>query len=102
MKALAKTLIGKRDAVIHETLRIHANTGLILERVVPSGGALVDGYHLPTGTIVGVNAWVIHRNTEIFGPDVDAFKPERWLEVEKEKNLEMKRYIFSVGSPREC
>ncbi len=29
---------------------------------------------------VGANPWAIHRDTEVFGPDVEAFKPERWLE----------------------
>ncbi|KAF7957208.1 hypothetical protein EAE96_002799 [Botrytis aclada] len=44
------------DAIIHEALRIHANTGTILERVVPAQGAKIDGYQIPGGTIVGVNA----------------------------------------------
>lgn len=83
-----------RDAVIHETLRIHANTGLMLERVGPPEGATIDGYTLPAGTIVGVNAWVIHRNKDIFGEDVDGFRPERWLEASEEKVVEMKRNLF--------
>jgi len=29
---------------------------------------------------VGANPWAIHRDTEVFDPDVEAFKPERWLE----------------------
>lgn len=30
-------------------------------------------------TVIGTNPWVIHRDKEIFGEDVDAFRPERWL-----------------------
>ncbi|KAA8565434.1 hypothetical protein EYC84_009294 [Monilinia fructicola] len=37
------------DAVIYEALRIHANTGTILERVVPAEGAEIDGYQIPGG-----------------------------------------------------
>jgi cytochrome P450 len=86
-----------RDAVIHEALRIHPNTGLILERVVPTEGAIIDNHALPGGTIVGVNSWVLHRNLDIFGLDVDVFRPERWLESPEQKVLEMKRYLFSVS-----
>ncbi|KAI9640750.1 hypothetical protein NHQ30_011059 [Ciborinia camelliae] len=78
-------------------LRVHANTGTILERVVPAEGVEIDGYHLPGGTIVGVNAWVIHRNNEIFGDDIDTFRPERWVEASDEKLSEMKRNLFSVS-----
>ncbi|THV48370.1 hypothetical protein BGAL_0252g00020 [Botrytis galanthina] len=91
------------DAVIHEALRIHANTGTILERVVPPEGAEIDGYQIPGGTIVGVNAWVIHRNTDIFGKDVDSFRPERWIEATNDNLGDMKRNMFSFGSgPRMC
>ena len=85
-----------RDAIINEALRIHPNTGLILERVVPPEGATIDGYTIPGGTIVGVNAWVIHRDAEIFGEDVLEFRPERWLEASEKKASEMKRNLFSV------
>ena len=85
-----------RDAVVHESLRIHANTGVMLERVVPNDGYSIDGTWLPGGTVVGVNAWVIHQNEEIFGPDAASFNPERWLNISDEQLSQMKRHIFSV------
>jgi cytochrome P450 len=93
----------KSNAVIQEALRIHPNTGTIIERKAPSEGVVIDGYSIPGGTTVGVNAWVLHRNKDIFGADVDKFRPERWLEASEEKRLEMSRYLFSVsdGSPLE-
>ena len=30
-------------------------------------------------TVVGANPWVIHRNTDVYGDDVEEFRPERWL-----------------------
>ncbi|KAI0399660.1 benzoate 4-monooxygenase cytochrome P450 [Xylaria palmicola] len=91
------------DAVILESLRIHGNLGLVNERVTPPGGAVIDGYRIPGGTIVGINPWVIHRNTSIFGEDVDAFRPERWLDGSEESVMEMKRNLFSFGAgPRMC
>lgn len=31
-------------------------------------------------TQVGANAWVLHYDPEIYGPDPYSFRPERWLE----------------------
>ncbi|KAI0817139.1 benzoate 4-monooxygenase cytochrome P450 [Xylaria sp. FL0064] len=91
------------DAVIHESLRIHGNLGLVNERVTPPEGAVIDGYRIPGGTIVGINPWVIHRNSRIFGEDVDTFRPERWLDGPEEVIMDMKRNLFSFGAgPRMC
>lgn len=86
-----------RDAVINESLRIHGNLGLVNERVTPPEGAIIDGYHIPRGTVVGINPWVIHRNTDIFGEGADTFRPERWLEGPEQTLAEMRRNLFSVS-----
>lgn len=67
------------DAVIQESFRLFPAVGLLLERHVPAGGAVICGERIAGGTIVGCNAWVLHRNKSIFGEDIDAFRPERWL-----------------------
>jgi cytochrome P450 len=56
------------DAVIKEALRLHPAVGLLLERIVPTGGLQLPngGPFLPAGTIVGANPWIIHRHS-IFG-----------------------------------
>jgi cytochrome P450 len=75
------------DACIKEGLRIHPVLGHIAERVVPASGlTLPDGTVLPPGTIVGINAWVLHFKEEIFGPNTDQFIPERWLQGEHENH----------------
>ncbi|GIK00365.1 hypothetical protein Aspvir_004388 [Aspergillus viridinutans] len=56
-------------------------TGLPLWRVVPDGGAEINGYFFPAGTVVGVNTWVAHYDEEVF-PDATTFRPERWIEAE--------------------
>ena len=76
------------DACIKEAFRVHPAPGLPLERIVPKGGAEIAGVWVEGGTIVGVNAWVVHRRKEIFGEDVEAFRPERWL-VDEGKKLEV-------------
>lgn len=93
------------QAVIKEGLRIHPPVGQVLERIVPSSGlTLSDGRVIPAGTIVGMNGWVMTRNKEVYGEDVEAFRPERWLrgDFESEHSAEarlqrMKDVDFSFG-----
>lgn len=85
-------------AVINEAMRVHPATGFILERLVPRGGVTLHGVYLPEGTVVGVNAWVLHRNKDVFGEDVHSFRPERWIEGDEAKIKEMKRNLFTVSN----
>ncbi|KAJ8129015.1 hypothetical protein O1611_g4615 [Lasiodiplodia mahajangana] len=91
------------QAVIKETLRMHPATGLPMERVVPEGGATISGRFFPAGTIVGINSWVAHRNSQVFGADADEFNPERWLIDDGDKLAAMNRQWipFGMGS-RTC
>lgn len=86
------------DAVVQESFRLHPAAGLILERITPSLGVNILGHHIPGGTIVGCNAWVLHRRPEVFGQDVKGFRPERWLEAGKEELKEMKSTMFQFGA----
>ncbi|CAG8216611.1 unnamed protein product [Penicillium salamii] len=89
-------------AVIKEALRIHPSVGLILEREVPDGGAVICGKQIPAGTTVGINAWVVNRSEEIF-PDPDEFLPERWLDSSPEKLKVMEQSILTFGAgSRSC
>lgn len=91
------------QAVMKEALRIHPATGLPLWREVPAGGATLCGTYFPAGTNVGINSWVAHRSQEIWGPDADKFRPERWLESSEEKLRELNAVYmpFGLGS-RTC
>ena len=91
------------QAVLQEAQRLYPGAALPLQRIVPEGGAEICGYDFPAGTVVGVNAVVLHRNTAIFGEDATSFRPERWLESDKETLSYMQRYWmpFGLGS-RTC
>jgi cytochrome P450 len=72
-------------ATIQEAMRVTPAVGLPLERVVPANGlTLPSGKVLPAGTVVGMNAWVVHMNEERFGSEPETFKPERWLRQDEE------------------
>jgi cytochrome P450 len=95
------------DACVKEAFRMHPAAGLPLERIVPEAGSeIVAGVVVPGGTIVGCSAWVIHRRPEIFGEDVDVFRPERWLvdesvadrAAEERRIKEMNGMMFQFGA----
>ena len=86
------------DAVVQESFRMHPAAGLLLERIVPPQGIDVCGEKIPGGTIVGCNAWVLHRRPEIFGDAVDEYRPERWLEADPARLKEMRATMFQFGA----
>lgn len=86
------------DACITEAFRLFPAVGLLLERHVPAQGATICGQRIPGGTIVGCNAWVLHRRPEVFGDDVDEYRPERWIDANPAKLKEMRATMFQFGA----
>ncbi len=82
------------QACMSEGLRLHPAVGMSLPRVVPEGGIEIDNKHIPAGTIIGVNPWIVHRDEAIFGENVEAYRPERWLETDR---ADMDRFFFAFG-----
>lgn len=100
------------QAVIKEALRLHPAVGMPLARVVPKGGATLAGRFFPEDvrgiiyscrrilanlcqSVVGINAWVIHRDPRIWGDDANEFVPERWLGP-SEKVAKLESNFFAV------
>ncbi|KAJ6005035.1 cytochrome P450 [Penicillium herquei] len=99
------------DAVMREAMRISPGLAMVIERIVPKGGfSLPDGRFVAEGTIVGMNPYVIHRDSAVYGADVDSFIPERWLpatgesdEVYESRIKKMKGSLLTFGAgPRSC
>ncbi|KAI2610643.1 putative benzoate 4-monooxygenase cytochrome P450 [Hypoxylon fragiforme] len=88
--------------VINETLRIHCTSGIGLPRMIPHdapSGVHIRGHYFPPGTVLSVPTYSIHHSTEIWGPDADEFRPERWENVTaRQRNAFIP---FSTG-PRAC
>lgn len=83
------------QAALKEAWRLRPPVGLCMGRIVPPGGAVIDGTRYPGGTGVVVNAWVVHRDKEVFGADADVYRPERWLEDHARTRV-MDRHMFQV------
>ncbi|KAF8319760.1 cytochrome P450 monooxygenase pc-bph [Clavulina sp. PMI_390] len=76
------------EACINEGLRLHSTSSIGLPRIVPpgSGGLMVNGRLYPEGSILSVPSFTIHRDPDVWGPDVEVFRPERWLTPEQTPN----------------
>lgn len=69
--------------MINEGLRISPPTTAGFGKAVPPGGDVICGKHLPAGTEVFLNYVGMMRNKEVFGDDVETFRPERFLECDE-------------------
>lgn len=91
------------EAVIKEGLRWRPPVPMTLFRTMPRGDTKeIAGWSIPPGTVVGCQAYSLHRNPEVFdNPDV--FDPERWLTEDEEKLKAMRAHFwpFSSGA-RHC
>lgn len=88
-------------ACINEGLRLHSTVGAGLPRVVPPGGLMVCGRMYCEGSILSVPTFTIHRDPEVWGPDVGVYRPERWFEEDKREQMWQTFNAFSYG-PRAC
>ncbi|KAI9643772.1 hypothetical protein NHQ30_007121 [Ciborinia camelliae] len=86
---------------VKETLRLHPSAPNWFARVVPKEGKIIDGVFVPGGMDVTSNAMIVQRDPELFGPDPDAFRPERWMEEGKDVELEHGMFVWGMG-PRVC
>lgn len=86
------------NAVVKEALRLNPALSLPLERVVPPSGLQVGDVFIPSGTIVGINPWVLHRDRRIFGDDAEEWEPKRWLDNDTERVKYMDHHLLSFGA----
>ncbi|ANZ73633.1 BA75_01641T0 [Komagataella pastoris] len=90
------------EAVLQETFRLHAAIPGQEPRVTPVGGMKwrgneqVPSMTIPSGTIVTMEPWTLHRDDKVF-PDPLVFKPERWL-ADEHSLFPMKRQILTFGA----
>ena len=87
-------------------LRLHPvvprnNRQAVRDTVLPVGGGK-DGLSpvfVPKGTLVCYMVYAMHRRTDIYGPDTEVFRPERW---EDGKLMPRWGYLPFNGGPRIC
>ncbi|KAF2098887.1 cytochrome P450 [Rhizodiscina lignyota] len=84
------------QAVMKEGLRIHPPSSGLLFKKVPKGGDVLDGRYVPEGTRVGHSMWAIQRDTKVYGPDTDVYRPERWTDADAETYANMEKQVDLV------
>ncbi|KAL4782016.1 cytochrome P450 [Aspergillus varians] len=88
------------DAIIRETLRVHAPASSPLPRVTPDipGGTSIDGFSsIPGGVTVSSSAYTLHRIEKVY-PQPTEWLPQRWLNPGPGKKHDMRRLWWPFGS----
>ncbi|GLB36521.1 putative cytochrome p450 [Lyophyllum shimeji] len=99
------------DAVLKETLRLHpavlenhheAGDTIVVPLSEPLPGTTETHLVIPKGTTIAIPLNVVHTDAEVWGPDADEFRPQRWIE-RKQAGIRGARELlaFSEG-PRSC
>ncbi|OAR03082.1 hypothetical protein LLEC1_05606 [Akanthomyces lecanii] len=68
------------NAVCSEVLRTHGPVATTIR--VANCDTVVEGQHIPRGTLLIIPIWAINTDPLLWGPDAAEFKPERWLSAE--------------------
>ncbi|POM80685.1 DNA polymerase I [Phytophthora palmivora] len=91
------------EAVVRETLRLFPVVS-ISGRSAVRDVRLYEGTFIKAGTRVIMPHYSMGRMPSIWGPDVDEFKPERWIDPATNKIKMVSPFQFSafLGGPRIC
>ncbi|OGM49135.1 cytochrome P450 [Aspergillus bombycis] len=88
------------EAIVTETLRLHAPIPGIQPRVTPYPSCTLAGYSdIPANIRVNAQAYSLHRNPDVY-PDPETWQPKRWLKgVNSDSDLEeRRRWFWAFGS----
>lgn len=77
-----------------EAFRISPVFVIPLPRLVPEGGKTIAGSFIPAGTEVSICNHALHHDESVFGPDLERFIPERWLD----DNYDCTSYLMHFGN----
>ncbi|MQL92702.1 hypothetical protein Taro_025330 [Colocasia esculenta] len=66
------------QAVVKETMRLYPAGPLSVPHEA-TADCRVGGYHVPAGTRLLTNLWKLHRDPQVWWPDPEEFRPERFL-----------------------
>ncbi|GAB9475659.1 Cytochrome p450 [Globisporangium polare] len=91
------------EAAIRESLRLNPVVGAN-SRMALRDTTLHDGTFIKKGTRVGLHSYVLGRLPWVWGDDACEYKPERWIDAETGKLMQVSPFKFQafLGGPRTC
>ncbi|KAI5194696.1 cytochrome p450 benzoate 4-monooxygenase [Aureobasidium subglaciale] len=84
---------------IDEGMRLHSTSALGLPRLVTCSSFSFASTQFPLGTVLSVPSYTLHHSAAIWGPDVESFHPDRFLDLTEAQRAAFNP--FSYG-PRAC
>jgi cytochrome P450 len=86
-------------ACVKESLRLCPSAPNIFPRLVQADHAplVIDGKTIPVGTEIASTAYMANQDTELYGEDVNEFRPDHWLEDDGEKGKLFDKYLAAFG-----
>ncbi|GLD92198.1 hypothetical protein PINS_up000731 [Pythium insidiosum] len=91
------------EAVIKETLRLYPSAPY-LTRVAAEDTVVCGDVPIRKGQLIGLLAFAMGRNPDVWGDDASTFRPERWIDAETgqlKQAASSKFFTFGHG-PRIC
>ncbi|KAK6541432.1 Protein kinase alk2 [Orbilia ellipsospora] len=95
--------------VINETMRMYPTVPInsrvaVVDTVLPLGGGpdQRSPVFVPKGTSVEYMIYAMHRREDIWGPDANWFRPERWGEKRNSKEFNNFEFLPFNAGPRIC
>lgn len=83
---------------LYPPVPINSRTALV-DTILPLGGG-PDGQSpvfVPARTVVSYNVFAMHRREDVYGPDAQEFRPERWETIRPGWS-----FLPFNGGPRMC
>lgn len=86
------------DAVFKESMRCQVTTSSI-EVSVPGGSTISENY-LPAGIVIDWQPDSFKIDQDVYGEDVEEFRPERWLVADQQKRKRMEQGLLAFYTSR--
>lgn len=88
------------QAFCHEILRLYPPVSITIRQAVVD--TVIASVPIPKGTTIILAPWAINTSTALWGPDAQAFRPERWIESASGGVGSNFGFLTFLHGPRSC